>query len=340
MPDSEAPPALAPAPAPQGVAPARWRYVDAARTHEVHAGLRPGAPPVFVVRESRHDNDDPAESFAEETALEAPWEAQLAQWRLESRLAQLGAYWKHDARDPGWRALVRPQGAPALDLREMSGTPYRGRVALHHLHAREEGDVVLLAIPDATPRGIRYAIARATLRELDAEAADVRLLHARLPEAPARSLLAREIQRLRERGHETLADAADLARAHAEGPARALACYRALLERLSEGRLGAPARREAPIDPLYTDYLAALTDPRLLELHARYLGAQEQADALAAGAHAIRRLVAEKRRAAPVADQHRLSLLEASLLARVQLRPGGRVDPEVAALVRRFGSYL
>lgn len=347
MPDDPAPP-IAPVsrgPAPTGMVPARWHYVDEARAHEVHAGVRPGARAAFVVKESAYQNDDASEIVAQEIPLEAPWEAQLHHWQLESRLAALGRYWKNDAANPGWRALVRPQGAPELDLREVAVSPYRGRIVFHHFHhrAREE-ECLLVGAPTPSARGRRWLLARAAFRFPEGAEADVALLHAHLPDAPARSVIAREHLLLKEKGFEKLVWAPDYLRAHgADWAHDAGRAFAEVLRRISEGRFGPPAAApSAPEDAIYTDYLHALTDPRLLEIQARFLSPEEQEEALAGGEGAIRRLVARKREGASSDDQLKLTLLEASLLARDQLRPGqrARVDPEVAALVRRFAYYL
>ena len=319
--------------------------MDERHAHQVFAGVRPGAKPMFVVKESAYQNDDAEEVVVQEMPLEAPWEAQLFHWQLECRLAILGRYWRHDANEPGWRPLVAPQGLPELDLREVAVSPFLGRLVVHHFHKRgTKEERVLLAIPNATPHGRRHLLALAAYDTGAVEEARIELLHAHLPDAPAQSLLVREHLRLREQGFEKLAVAHEFLRAlGAEWPQAVGAAYTEVLRRISEGRYGAVRHaREVPVDDLYTDYLGALTDPRLLALQARFLTPEEQDAALAGGAPAIGKLISAKRAAALPDDQHRLTLLEASLLARHQLRPGSRarVDPEVSALVRRFAYYL
>jgi hypothetical protein len=342
------PPAPPAAPAaqspPPGLVAARWLYVDEARTHEVHAGVRPGPAPAFIVKESGFQNADADEIVTQELPIETPWEAQLYQWQLECRLALMGRYWRHDATQPGWRALVPPQGIPELDLREVAGNPYRGRVVFHHFHHRTlHDDKLLVAIPSETPAGRRVLLALAAFDFPDGADADITLLHAHVPAAPAQSLVVREHLAMREKGFHKLVGPADFTLAH--GPSWASAAgdaYAAVLQRISEGAFGRKARPQPVIDPIYTDYVKALTDPQLLAVQARYITPEEQEAALRGGSVAIRRLVAEKRARAPAHEQHKLTLVEASLLARDQLRPGqrARVDPEVAALVRRFAYYL
>ena len=344
---SRAPPSVPKvAPPPTGMVVARWTYVDEHHTHEVHAGLRPGDRPAFVVKESAFHNDRADEVVEQTFPLESPWEAQLYHWRLECRLALLGRYWRHDAQQPGWRPLLPPQGMPQVDLREVAVSPYRGRVVFHHFFQRRtREDKLLVALPDVAPQGKRHLLALASFTFPNGAEADIQLLHAHLPEGPARSVVAREHLTLREKGFEKLVWGQDFALAHgAAWSQEAGRAYADILRRIGEQEFGdGRARRSGGIvDPLYTDFVRALTDPRLLELQARYLTPEEQEAALAAGELAIRRLIAQKRQGAAAEEQVKLTVIEASLLARDQLRPGqrARVDPEVSALVRRFAYYL
>ena len=338
------PPPHVPAPhaPPPGLTLARWLYVDDRRAHQVHAGLRGGTE--FVVRESAFANDDPDEVADWARRVAEPWEAQFYLLELEKRLALLGRYWRFDAAQPdvGWTAVRGADPFEGLDLRPVQGAPFEGRVAFHHYHQTGAQDVVLATLAQPTPRGPRHLLATLTLAFPDAEGGDLQLLHPRLPDAPARSLLAREHLALRAGGHAKLVDAADFARAHGADAARARdEAYRAALQRLSEGAWGRARRgREPPVDAVYTDYATALADPRLMALHARFLAPGEEETLLAAGEPAIRRFIQRQRQACEARDQHLLTLLQASLLARDGLRAHAAVDPEVAALVRRFSHYL
>lgn len=343
-PSARPPPAVpAPQPPPAGLALARWVYVDERRTHEVHAGLRGGE---FVVKESAFANDDPDEVIETATRAAEAWELQLLHFGLERRLSMLGRYWRYDLQQRGGWTLVRAGDAfESLDLRPVRLDLFHGRVAFYHFHEAGGKDVVLANIPQATPRGTRYLLATLRLAFPDAEGGDLALLHARLPAGPATSILARESLVLKDKGYAKLVAEDDFRRAHgADAPREAGRAYEALLARISEGRFGsAAAPRRAPIvDEFYTDYLRALTDPRLIALHARFLAPGEEEALVAGGDGAIRRFIAKKRDETPTADQHLLTVLQASLIAREGLRVGhaAKVDPEVAALVRRFAYYL
>jgi len=315
--------------------------VDDRRTHEVHAGVRGGAE--FVVKESAYANDDPEEVAEEAHRVQEAWEGQYFLLDLEKRLALLGRYWRLDLhqRQAGWTPVRPADPFAALDLRPVAGAPFAGRVAFHHYAHEGADDVLVLAVAQTTPRGARQMLATLAFPFPDVDAGDLRLLHARLPDAPARSVLAREHLALRSGGHAKLATTRAVAEAHGHAAAAVVeGAYAAALRRLAEGRWGRPRGRAVPVDEAYTDYATALADPRLMALHARFLAPGEEERLLAAGEAAIRRFVQRKRHGTEERDQHLLSLLEASLLARDGLRASAHVDPEVAALVRRFAYYL
>ncbi len=341
-----APPApLQPGPAPPGAALARWHYVDDRQTHEVHAGFRQSPRQEFVVREMAYGNADPDQVVESAYPIAAAWEARLHHMELEARLAMLGSYWRHDAQaGPGW-TKVKSLGA-AADLRPVQEALVHGEARVYHFHHRATGDdAVILEIPPrgGEPRGF---LARMDFRWPDAETGAIRILAKGVPAVLLRSVLAREHMDLQARGHEKLVFTQDFLRAHKQGWKRdTLEAYQTMLRRISEGRLEKPKPGEPaplPADSTYTDFLASLTDPRVLALHARFLEPGEEAELIRAGEVAIKRAIQQKRQGKPPADQIFLNVLEASLLARAGMRPGQRahVDPEVAAMVRRFAYYL
>lgn len=308
---------------PQGLTSARWLFVDDKRTHEVFAGVRASA---FVVKESAFGNAVADEILSYEVEMGDPWEGAMRLLELENRLALIGSYWKHDAQAPGWVKLKAP-AFTSIDLRPIS---HHGRVHFHHYAKKGSPRVTLAVIPRPGPR---YLLARAEYEYPLVEEGSLALVHAHLTPAPAISLLAREQLALFGRGYtKIVVPEPDMQDVHD-----------VFLRRLSEGRLGGPKERAAaPVDDLYTDYSANLNDPRLIAIHARFLTAEEEAQALAGGPLAIKRLVQAKRLEFKQPNEGMLlSMVEASLLARDGLsasRP--HVDPEVAALVRRFSYYL
>lgn len=340
-------PPVAPRPQapPPGLTLARWLYVDERRTHELHAGIR-GAE--FVVRESAYGNEDADEIFESVTPIAEAWEGQLFLMELENRLGLLGKYWRFDVLAPqaGWTLVHAKEAFESLDMRTVRSELYEGRVAFYHFHKRGSRDVVLVNIPSATPRGPRYMLAQMTFDFPNAADGDLDLLHPRLPTGPAQSLVARAYLDAKAKGYDKLIGPQDFALVHGKDWRQELHhAYETTLQRLSEGRLGSGKElraRDAPVDDLYTDYLASLSDPRLIALHARFLQTGEEQQLMEGGETAIRRFITKKREEATPNDQHLLTILQASLLARDGLRAGQptKVDPEVAALVRRFAFYL
>lgn len=343
-PSAAAPPAIPqPGPAPPGLSLARWHYVDERHQHEVHAGIRHAPRTEFVVREMTYGNADPAQVVESAYPVREAWEAKAHHLELEARLAMLGTYWRWDAQQGGGWTKVRSLGAVA-DLRPVQDKLLDGALRIYHFHHRATGEeALILEIPRETGHAM---LARLDFRWPDAEKGGIRILARDVPTPLARSLLAREHLDLQNRGYEKLVFTQDFLRAHSvDWRAPALVAYQTFIKRLSEGRLERPRAGDAgplPIDSTYTDFLASLQDPRVVALHARFLAPGEEDELLRGGEVVIKRAIAKKRAAASSGEQILLNVLEASLLARHGLRPGQRaqVDPEVAALVRRFAYYL
>lgn len=332
---------------PAGLTRARWLYVDEAMTHEVHAGLRRTTDGgEWVVRESAYNNDDPDEIVQTTTRVDEGWEAQMLHMELETRLALLGRYWRFDTQKPGWTRLRSAAATESVDLRPVDVQLFPGDAVFHHFRSTTDRRcAVIVQLPHLFPHGMRYLVATADMTFPDAEAGTLALAHQRLPLAPARSLVTREHRLWHSKRYQKLVQPEDFQRAYgADWRRELLTCYRGILERLARGAYGAGTVRVGPApieDPLYTDYMRMLSDPRVAALHAQYLTADEETALMAGGEEFIKQAIARKRAKAPREEQHLLSILEASLLARDGLRHGvHKVDPEVAALVRRFAYYL
>ena len=307
-----------------------WHYVDEARTHHVVVEWREGDRTLLV----REGSPGSAE-MAERHSVAQPWETRLALWLLEARLAHLGRYWRQRSHARGWSLVTLPRGAPALDPRACEALAGTGAVALHHYHdERGRTDRLLAALAEPTPD--RYLVLRA---DLDAASLDVRRLDVLQRAVPAplmRSLLARERMPLVEQGVRQLVTREDYERAFgAGGEARARRLVREVLEHARDGRRERP-RARASEEEEFQELLVRLSDPRLLALHHRFLAADEEDHLLAAGPLAIRKAIAAKRDEAEHTQQHLLTILEASLLAREKQRCGTLVpgEPEVRALTR------
>ncbi|HVM45905.1 MAG TPA: hypothetical protein VM582_08225 [Candidatus Thermoplasmatota archaeon] len=109
-----------------------------------------------------------------------------------------------------------------------------------------------------------------------------------------------------------------------------------------ESREREPVAPVAKIEENTLDFRGALTHPRILALHQKYLAPGEEESLFAQGEIALRAAMKAKRQAATLQEQHLLSILEASLLVRYALRPGGdrSIDPRAADLLRRALVYI
>lgn len=345
--DAGRPPAIPHVQAPPpGLTRARWLYVDEALSHEVHAGIRVLPRSEFVIREAAYGNTDPGETYETVIPLGEPWEAQLHHLELETRLGLLGRYWRNDAQRPGWTRLRSPPAGESLDLREVDVPLFPGDATFWHFHPRRVGpEVVLVRLPHWYPTGLRFLVARAEFKHPDSERGEITLLHGRLPLTPMRSVLAREHRDLSTKHTHKLVRSDDFRLVHGEDwKLQLLEAYRGILDRIAHGAWGKPQAekpKEMPVDSLYTDYVKWLNDPRVAALHAKFLTPEEEASLMAGGEEFIKQAMSRVRARTPRAEQHLVNLLEASLLARDGLRHGvHKVDPEVAALVRRFAFYL
>lgn len=323
------PPALGPAQVPPRLA--WWRYLEGGRTHEVLAQWNE-TEGTFALRETAPGAPDAR--FDESHKVAQPWEARVALWQLECRLAALGSYWQQKSTQATWRLLGAPVGAPAPDRRHNLVIEAVGAALIHHYHdARGGGDQLLSAVR-VTPA--RYGVLRAQIDVPSLAIGRIDVLHPRAPHAMAQSLVVREQFILAQAGMGKLVTRDDYVRAFGHGgEARATRIVQEVIERVREQRFERPAPRLEDSDA-YAEFLLTVNDPRLLALHKRFLEPGEETTLLAAGPVVIRRAVAQKRATAGHNAQHLLTILEASLLARERMRTGTlvRTDPEVRALTR------
>lgn len=340
--DASAPLRLAPAV--RAAAPsARWRYVDEPRTHEVVLDWAEGDPPCLVVREQAPGEADPAARLVERTPLREPWAARLRHWELECQLALMGRYWRNRVGETGWSLVAPPAGAPVLDLRASEPLARADGSVVHHLHHRAgERDRILAALRLPAEPKERYQVVTAEVDVAAAEASGVVVLHARLPPGPSRSRLARGVMDFAARGFRPLVSGADYEGAHGPSGARETATlWDEVVLRIRSGRAGVEGRESGAEAATLAEFLHVLHDPRLVALHRRFLTQPDEDALVASNGPAIRRAVGQLRASVSHAQQHLVTILEASLLARERIRHKRFrcSDPEVAAL-RRLAFYL
>lgn len=317
-------------------------YVDEARSHQLSARTVSGSDGwEFVVVEGAPGakGDD---LLVTRLPIRDGWEARFHQADLEGRLAQMGRYWRHEP-SRGWAMLRRHPGVPRVDLRAMTFDEPEGRVAFHQFHhGGRDPDQLLVSVPRHVENGLRFLLADLSWDFPKARAGHLRILHERLTPGPLASLLTREHMDLARRGYDKLVT--PQAFGFLYGPdwrAQVREAFREVMSRIRERRVGDGERPDAPErDDALTDYHRLLLDPRLAAVHRRFLPRDEEARLLMGQEVDIHRWVAAKRRTTDHASQHLLSLLEASLLARLGLKHGTHVDANVARQLRRLAYYL
>lgn len=324
-------------------------YVDEARTHRIQARVVRGSDGgfTFLVLESPCAAFQGEDVLRTEIPIRDAWEARFHQADLEGRLAQMGRYWRYDRERKGWLALRPHPGVPRIDLRAVDWPEAGGGVAFHHFHhgGGKEHEKLLVAVPRAFPSvGQRFLLADIEFDFPRAKAGELHILHQRLPPAPLKSLLTREHVEMARRGFEKLIDPREFAFLYGpEWKQMMREAFHEAMERIHEGREGpgvvkGPAERDD--DGLVSDYQRILVDPRLAAVHRKYLTKDEEEELLATNEVALKRWIASRRRSTRHEEQHLISLLEASLLARLGLRHGSHVDPQVAKQLRRLAFYL
>lgn len=308
---------------------AAWRYLERGRGHEVRVEYAARDAAMRVVEHAAGGRVEQRLHVAQ------PWEARVALWLLEGRLALMGEYWRERPGAPGWARVRRPVGAPRPDPRANEVVHPATAPQFHHYHdARGGGDRLLAALREAD--GARCTVVRALLDVANLHVGRIEVLHVTLPDVLARSVVLREEMSLAQSGLGKLATRDDYARAFGPGSeGRASRLVEEVVARVRDGDLDrAPAPPEE--SDVYAEFLVRLHDARLLALHRRFLQAGEEDELLAAGPVAIRKAVQHKRGEVDHREQHLLTILEASLLAREKMA-GGRLtrgDPEVRALTR------
>ncbi|HVM46167.1 MAG TPA: hypothetical protein VM582_09550 [Candidatus Thermoplasmatota archaeon] len=308
-----------------------WRYVDRARAHEVHVVWDPTGRRVRIVELAP---GAPAARFEDEQRVEQAWELEVALWLLEARLSQIGEYWRAQSGREGWWKVQQPAGLPPPETRRNEVLKVDGAQLLHHFHdPRAKRDRVLVGLRvDAA--GFRLLRAHVDIPALEVERVDV--LHERLPLPLARSLLLREQSSMRQAELRELFTREDYTAAFgAGGDKRAARVVDEAVARALGRASAAPAPAQAQ-QQVVEQFLGLLDDPRLGALHRRFLRLDEEEDLLATGPIDIRRAMRQKRAGVAHDEQHLLTILEASLLARHRVRSGAvqHTDPEVVALTR------
>ena len=329
------------------VPPLDVTYVDEARTHHVHARLAKDPDTgrlLFLVMESSYEGFSNDDLLFTRVPLHDAWEARYHQADLEGRLAQIGKYWRHDrATSAGWLALRRNAGVPRVDLRPVPWDERERGLGFHHFHRPGEQERLLVTLPRPLPVGMRFTVADLTFDFPNARTGELKLLHDHLPMAPLRSLLTREHVELARQGYDKLVDPREFSMKYGPDWRKMMHdAFAVVVERIADNQLGKGHAPEAcvPDAGFAADFQRLLADPRLATIHRKFLAAADEEILLATNPVMVRRWVASKRARTRHEEQHLLSLVEASLLARLAIHHGSALDDQIARQLRRLAFYL
>lgn len=329
------------------VPPLDVTYVDEARTHHVHARLVEDLDTgrlQFLVMESSYEGFSNEDLLFTRVPLHDAWEARFHQADLEGRLAQIGKYWRHDrATNAGWLALRRNPGVPRVDLRPVPWDERERGLGFHHFHRPGEQERLLVTVPRPLPVGMRFTVAHLEFNFPEARTGELRLLHDHLPIAPLRSLLTREHVELSRRGYDKLIDPREFSMKYGPDWRKMMHdAFAVVVERVADNQLGKAAAPEELVRDagLASDFQRLLADPRLAAIHRKFLAAKDEEILLGTNEVMVRRWVGSKRSRTRHEEQHLLSLVEASLLARMAIHHGSALDDSIARQLRRLAFYL
>lgn len=329
-------------------APRHWVYLDAQRTHEVHAQFaQSGAQGILVTTEFPMGSREPGEMVQSQTPVRGEPELVTLLAELEGRLALGGQYFRAEAGDLQWIAVKAE--APPVDLRaheapipglEATG----GRMRFHHFHGESgESDRLLISMPRPGMSG-RHVLAEMKFEFPRIDQGELNVLHARLATPLLASAVAKEHVEAPRRGFRKLFEARDYERAYGEGW---FDKTRGMLQRAAVRIVGGAAPAPQPPMPVHapSDRLEqmrlALASSRIEALKMQYVDPVAEAVLVEAGEHAIRKFVNGLRRKATHQQSYDLSLLEAALLCEyaIPAKMWDLANEEGAKLLRYVYGY-
>lgn len=322
-----------------------WVYLDAGRTHEVHAQVASAQGRLHLVTtEFPMGSQDPAEAVRTRAPVDGEPELVLLLRELEERLANAGTYFRTDAAASSWTPLARPERP--LDLRAheapipgMEAT--NGRMRLHHFHGEDGAkDRLVISMPRPGMTG-RHILAEMSFDFPRADEGELRVLHARLATPLLASAIAKEHVEAPRRGFRKLIEPKDYERTYGDGwRDRTTRALRGAAARLVAG----PAAPSPPSSALprhavpegVSAIRAALAAAPVQVLVSRYVDPATAKSLVAGGEHTVRRFVAGLRRKLSHQHAYDLSVLEAALLCEyaIPAQMWDLVGEEGAKLVR------
>ena len=299
-------------------------YLDAQRTHEVHAqsSLTDGRG-YLVTTEFPMGSREPGEMVQAQTPVRGEDEFVALLGELEERLALTGTYFRTESAELKWAPLPAP--ARAVDLRAhespipgMEATG--GRMRFHHFHGEKAGkDRLLIAMPRPGMSG-RHILAEMSFEFPRLDEGALNVLHARLATPLLASAVAKEHVEAPRKGFLKLFESKDYERTYGEGwMDRTRHMFQRAAARLVGGTEAVPIARPLPKHrpPAQLDQMrAALTSERIEELKNKYVDRQTESVLVGGGEHTVRRFITGLRRKLPHHHSYDISVLEAALLCQ------------------------
>lgn len=295
-------------------------YLDAARTHELHAqAALAGSNGIFVTTEFPAGSKDPGEVVRSQTTVSGEEELTSLLREIEDRLANTGSYFRTEAAEPKWTPLATP--ARPLDLRaheaQIPGMETTGaRMRFHHFHGEDgERDRLLISMPRPGMSG-RHVLAEMAFEFPHVDAGELQVVHARLAPAVLASVVAKEHVEAPRKGFRKLFEPKDYERTYGSRWAeRASVMFKSATARVVAGPVPIA---EPPPPQGVPDRLAlmqsVLSHSRIEAIRARYVDPVTEAQLVEGGEHGIRRFVNKLRARATHQQAYEISLLEATLL--------------------------
>lgn len=305
------------------LAPRHWVYLDAARTHELHAqALITGDDGLLVTTEFPAGSRDPGEVVRAKTPVRGEAELVARLLEIEERLAHTGRYFRAQADDPRWEPLAPPRTPLDLRAHEVAipgGETGGARMRFHHFHAEGDRgeDRLLISMPRPGMAG-RHVLAQMRFGSPHVDAGELEVLHTRLAPQLLASAEAKAHVEASRKGLRKLFDARDYEAAFGSTWAeRASVMFKKAAARFVDAPVPpGPSAQERP-HPVPGELAAmrfALSHARVEALRARYVDPVTEAQLVEGGEHVIRRYVGKLRSRAPHQQHYDLSVLEAALL--------------------------
>lgn len=325
-----------------------WVYLDAQRTHEVHAQVAETAGRGYLVTtEFPMGSREPGEMVQAQTPVSGEDELVALLRELEDRLALSGTYFRTESSDLRWARV--PAASRNVDLRAHEAPipgmeAVGGKMRIHHFHGKNGGkDRLLISMPRPGMTG-RHILAEMDFEFPRVDEASLQVLHTRLAAPLLASAVAKEHIEAPRRGFLKLFEAKDYERTYGDGWVERT---RHVFSRAAARFVSSPAPATAPVvvrqkAPAQLEEMrAALASERVDALKRKYLDPHTESVLVGGGEHTIRRFIGALRKKIPHHHSYDVSILEAALLCEyaIPARMWDLAGDEGAKLLRFLHGY-